>query len=295
MKLTILKISLFIIIIIFFNIAYLKYLKEYDLEFNKTVEISKMKGRAFDCIVLGNSVVYDGIDTEYLTNQGLSSYNFALGGENLKSNYIQLNQYLVNNRKPKIVLLGLSPGESYDEYTGEPSIHPIIEYNYNLLNRHSIRSIPMIKFQWLAIEIIKKIISKDHRKAKVVMGQLRTTKTIPDNTNYNNKIKQTITIDEYKGAKYLLKIDSLCKKNKIILLAIGMPGYRETQNMASTGVHLLNFNNNQITYINLNSKDFCSSTFNPEKDWLGNSHLNMYGARKLTEYLYNNYLKRYNY
>ena len=294
MKIIINKILLFIALFALFNILYLQYLKNFNEGFKKTLEISNMKDSTYDCIILGNSVVYDGIDAEYLTEKGVSSYNFALGGENLKSSYIQIEQYIKNNRKPRLVLLGLSPSTPYYKNV-DTILHPIVAYCYNQLDKYYFRSMPVIKFQWLAVEFFKIMISKAHRDAVVINGQLKTQKTIPDDTHYSKDLKQNISIKDFLGAKYLFKIDSLCKTNGIELYVLGMPGYRITQNEAPIGIHLLNYkDNNNLVFINLNNKEFCSKTFDPNKDWLGNSHLNEYGAKKLTKYLYKEYLINYN-
>ena len=295
MKRFVSKILLFIVFVAIFNILYLQYLKRYSEGFKKTAAVYNMKNNSYDCIILGNSVAYDGIDAEFLTNRGISSYNFALGGENLKSNYIQIEHYLNNNKKPKIVLLGLSPSTPYSSSRTDTSIHPIVAYNYNRLNKFDFKNIPMIKFQWLAVEFFKSIASKAYRNAIVVQGQLRTDKTIPDNTNYSSTPKQEIVIKDYLGAKYLFKIDSLCEANSIDFIALGMPGYRETQNEAPIGIHTLEYDNGTIIKIlNMNNKELCSNLFDSQKDWLGNSHLNKYGALKLTKHLYREYLIIYN-
>ena len=293
MKRLIYRISIFIIIIIVFNILYIQYLKQYDSEFKKTYAIAKMENQNYDCIILGNSIAYDGIDTQYLTLQGLKSYNFALGGENLESSYIQLHHYLENNNKPKVVIYGLSPG-NYDGSNLPNKIHPTVAYSYGLIDKFTIRSIPVIKFQWLAIEPVKKLFSKDHREASVVNGQLKTKKTIPDNTQYKKELKSKISIDDFKGATFLFKMDSICRINNIPFIALGMPGYRNTQNEAPESLQILKYGNDkELHFINLNNKDFCTKTFTNKKDWLGNSHLNEYGAKKLTEHLYEYYLKKY--
>ena len=290
MKKLIYKILLFVVIVVVFNIVYLQYLKKYDTEVSKALLISKMKNKDFDCVILGHSIPLDGIDTEYLTNKGISSYNFALGGANIEASYIQLLNYLKFN-KTKCVILGLSPGRNYKTFT-PPPMHPAIEYAYNKTDYFSLMSIPVVKFQWRAIEVIKKMLSKDHREAKIVLGQLRTAKTIPDHSRYKEQPKKNINIDDFKNAKYLFKIDSLCKSNNIPFIALGMPGYKSTQNEFKLGMHELKYTNgNKLYYINMNNKEFCAKTFDTNKDWLGNSHLNEYGARKFTEYLYNGYLK----
>ncbi len=293
MKKLIYKIFLFVIIIVAFNVLYLKYLKIYDFGFSKTLFVSNMKNENFDCVILGHSVPLDGIDAGYLTKKGVSSYNFALGGANIEGSYIQLSKFIKSN-KTKCVMLGLSPGRNYQTFV-PPPLHPVIEYSYGLMDRYSLRSIPIIKFQWRAIEPIKKIFSKDHRDATVVLGQLRTKKTIVDQSHYAKEPKRNITIDDFRGAKYLFKLDSLCDANKIDLLLLSMPGYKSTQNEMPLGLQILNYDDgNELNFINLNNKYFCSNTFDYDKDWLGNSHLNEYGAEKLTKHLYKEYLEVYN-
>ncbi|MCU4166221.1 hypothetical protein [Carboxylicivirga caseinilyticus] len=287
MKRLSLKILFFVSVFVLFNYTYMWYLKRYDFELSKALMISKMKNQKFDCIFLGNSVSFDGIDSEFFTKNGVSAYNFALGGANIEASYIQLSNYLKTNTT-KCVMLGLSPGVDYKNFT-PPPLHPAIEYSYDLMDKFSIRSIPVIKFQWLAVEIVKKVLSKDHREARIVMGQLRTKKTVPDHTDYSQKTKTSISICDFEKAKFLFKMDSLCDVNKIDFVLIGMPGYKNTQNDIDVGLHILEYNgDNKLHYLNLNNAKQCTQMFD-STDWLGNSHLNEYGAKKLTEFLYNLY------
>ena len=55
---------------------------------------------------------------------------------------------------------------------------------------------------------------------------------------------------------------------------------------------ILIFKNNSIEIYNLNNKDLCTQLFDSKNDWLGNSHLNEYGAEKLTKYIYENILDK---
>ena len=283
-KTLIFKIVLFLTILVLFNFLYLEYLKKYDMELSKGIRISKMKNEDFACVILGNSVVLDGIDAGYLTQNGVSAYNFALGGANMETSYIQLSKFIKYN-KTKCAVLGLSPGRNYKTFI-PPPLHPVVEYSYDLMDKWSIRSMPVIKFQWLAIETFKNVVSKDHRNATDVLGQLRTEKTIPDYTNYPEQTTEQISLDDFVKANYLFKIDSLCDANDIDFLVIDMPGYKDTQNHIPFGLHVLRKDDIEINYINFNNKQFCAETFDTQKDWLGNSHLNQYGAVKLTEHLY---------
>ena len=49
---------------------------------------------------------------------------------------------------------------------------------------------------------------------------------------------------------------------------------------------------NDISFINLNNHNLCSELFNDNSDWLGNSHLNEYGAEKLTNYIFEKFLSQ---
>lgn len=288
MKKILLKIIVFISILLLLNVAYLFLIQEFVWDFKKSTKFHSLKNENYQCLVMGNSVALDGIDTAFLTKQGISSFNIALEGANLKTNFIQLNHYLNNNYSPKVILLCLSPGKIF-KYKDEEKVHPIVSYNYNLEN-HNIKNLPFVKFQWLAIEPIKRIISKTHREAQLVRGQLKTKKVVPDLSSYKEHPRKIITKDDYKRANYLFKIDSLCKVNKIEVYTLLMPGYKSTQNEAKHGITEIKFDDyGTIKFVNLNDREFCSLTFT-NNDWLGNSHLNLYGGEKLTRYIYDNFL-----
>jgi len=291
MKTYIYKILLFTFIFLLVNVFTLLLIQKFDNNFSKVIEIKNFKEKSFKCIVLGNSLTLDGIDTEYLSNNGLSSYNFALAGSTLKSNYIMLTSYLKENTKPKVVLLGLGSSlKNYSSSKSVESVHPIVDYCYGD-NKLTFDILPMIKFKWLVTENLKKLVSKDHRESKVVLGQLKTKRKVPDKTNYNNILKYKISFDDYKGAKYLFEIDSVCKANNVDLILIEMPGFKKTQNDIPIGPHILKDSMHTITLYNLNNRVLCQELFDSNNDWLGNSHLNEYGAKKLTIYTFEEFLK----
>jgi len=291
MKGFIIKILVFSILFIIANYVYLEIIKKNDWNLSKAIEINSFKNKEFDLIVLGNSLVLDGVDCSFLTKKGTSSYNFALGGENLKSIYIQLIYYLKENKQPKAIFLGLSSMiNSYSR--NDESIHPIISYSYGL-NHFSINNLPMIQFKWLAMENLKKIVSKNHRDAKIVLGQLQIKRKVPDVSIYKSNMRKSLSFDEYKGAKYLFKIDSLCKKDSIKLIIAEMPGYKKTQNNIPIGPNYIISDNDSITVYNLNNRVLCSELFNDKNDWLGNNHLNQFGALKLTTFIYENILAEF--
>ncbi len=275
------------------NILFIKYLKDYDYEFKKTFWFKNLSNTYFDCLIFGNSSAFDGLDAEYLSQKGLSSFNMALDGASIKSNYIQLDHYLKSNKKPKLVILGLSSRMSH--LLGREGVQPIVAYNYDLLNIFSLRNMPMIKFQWLLIKAFKKIVIKEYREAKIVLGQLKLNRVFPDNTKYSSNFFKALDKDFYKKDKYLLKIDSLCQINGIAFYALTMPGKKDKQNDYAEGIDSIKYQDEiTLKIINLNNREFVNRIINSDRDWLKGSHLNEYGAKKLTEHLYEYYLKKYN-
>jgi hypothetical protein len=215
-----------------------------------------------------------------LTSSGIKSYNLAIGGSSVRTNYVQLDEYLTNYRKrPKYVLLGLNSDmvRTFDD----EGIHPIVEWT---MKDHvfRIKDIPILKFKWLGTEFLKKIISEKHRNAKLSYGQVKFQKTNSDNTNSRESYFNTI---EMESSHWIGEIARLCGRNGIELIVMEMPGYKVTRNVSGIGPYKLHFNNGSSSLLyNFNSQEFCA-IFDANKDWIGNSHLNEFGAFKFTEKL----------
>ena len=249
-----------------------------------------MKNVYYKCLIIGNSLALDGFDAQYLTQKGITAYNLAIGGATLKENLIQLRNFIKNNKKPRIVILGLSSCHNKEIEFDSERMNPIIEYTYGMCKWYSIKNLPMIKFKWLAEEIMKKILSKDYRKAKVELGQLKLKRVRKDRTNVNKYMKIKFEKRKYVNSKYLREICMLCRNNEIKIIIFEMPGTKETQNEIPVGPHFIKYKNGmEVTLNNLNNYSLCEKLISAEEDWLGNCHLNERGARKLTEYIYNEY------
>jgi hypothetical protein len=204
----------------------------------------------------------------------------ALGGSTVKANVIQLNEYLEKcTTKPHHIILGLNSQlvKTFDD----DLINPIIEVT---MPDHdfSIKDVPVLKFKWLGFEFLKKIISKKQRNATLSYGQLRFQKSNPDHTEY---IQLTLDKYEFENSYWISEFAKICFHNSIELILIEMPGFKETQNLSYMGPYILSFSNGSTAKLyNLNSREFCS-IFDSNKDWIGNSHLNQYGATKFTSAL----------
>ncbi|WP_142532381.1 hypothetical protein [Saccharicrinis carchari] len=280
MKRFIINIFLITLLVAIVNGLYLALLYYGDITFIKRHESLHFTDPDFELLVMGNSLATDAFDTGWLSEQGLSSYNMAIPGSSIKTNCFQLNEYLSNyESKPKYVILGLGT------YTGsfeDETIHPIVEFT-SVGYRYSIDDLPMIKFRWLAIEMLKKMVSSLERNVKLSYGQFKFQKVQPDNTVYGENYFE---MDRYLKSKYIQKIAAVCKVNKIKLILIEMPGFKEVQNKNEMGPYSLNFPDGSVGILyNLNNVEF-GKLFDAKKHWIGNSHLNEYGAVRLTEEMY---------
>lgn len=283
MKKFIKKVALFLLLFITINIFYLIIIQKIDWNYSKRIEALNMDDPKYDVLVLGNSLAMDGIDAKYLSNNGYSSYSIAIGGSSLKTNYIQLQDYLsLYKHKPKIVILGL--GSYINNLQSEGNINPIVDFTMINKNNYTTDDIPVIKFKWLFKENLKKIFSKTHRDAIIVNGQLRFSKSVPDNTNMTKE--NNFPIDEYMYSKGLKSIINICNANDIKLVVLEMPGFKKTRHETQHKCYVIDkeFNNGFLYDFNYGE---LGESFNDKEDWIGNSHLNDKGARKFTKYLLN--------
>lgn len=277
MKKFLYQVLVFLFCFILMNVAYLLLVRNFDWNFAKHIEALQLSPRNYECLVLGNSLAMDGIDTKYLSDQGMSSYNLSMGGASLNTSKLQLEQYLSKVSKiPKYVLLGLGSciGENYEK----TSIHPLLRTQEAGI---TIYQLPIIKYRWMAKELGKKLVSRDHRTAKLVNGQLRIARTIADTSQLRADRLSVLNRNFYQELSTLNEIARICEEKNIELVVIEMPGFRNTQNDIPIGPYKLGITS-KYQFYNFNNRIFCE-LFDSEADWLGGSHLNEKGARKFTE------------
>jgi hypothetical protein len=267
----------FLIFFVLINFLYLGVIAVTDWDFRKRIEALTFDNPDFELLVLGNSIPEYGIDTELLTSMGIKSYNLAIIGNSDETSYIQLNEYLTKySKKPKYVIYGVA---SYSDPFYNKGIQPVVEFT---MKGHVYRwnDIPVSKFRWFGVEILKKIISNDHRKTKISYGQIKTPKVISDNSVYK---ESSFDEQRIKSAYWIGEIAKLCNQKGLELMIIEMPGQKDKQNKDKVGPYPLTFSNGSSAVLyNLNSSDFCV-ILNPDKDWCGMSHLSQYGAGRITE------------
>lgn len=268
------------------NLLYLLALPQIDWEFKKTKEAYKFKNQQLKLLVFGNSTAMDAVNTEILSRKFGTSYNFAVGGASLQTNFVQLTEYLKKNKNPEKVLLFLS--SAHTNYTKANEVNPIIDYYYsNAFHFSGLNDIPLFKFRWLFVENIKKLLSPAHRSAQIVNGQLQIQRIIPDNSSgrsdtllcYDDKFYQST------GYAYLWKMVALCNSKGIQVTAFELPCWKDVQNNCADLdlKKIMDTKELQLHIHNLNNFNLCDTLLNPGRDWLSMNHLNYFGSIKVTD------------
>jgi hypothetical protein len=276
------KIIWFIGFVLLLNLLYVFLLLTFSPGFKKIKDISNLENKNYDLIVLGNSMALDGIDAEYLTNKGVSTYNFAVAGSHVSTSLMIIEEYLKKNKKPKMVLVGLSSAIGQSYLNPIPYTNPEVEFFYHQNLFGNLTNPPLLNFQWLAVDLLKILISKEHREAKMVLGQWKTKKMISDKSKYSSVKLKLISYDD----KYLLGIVNLCKESNIKIVFIEIPGSKNNQNNFPSKLLVELKNGYTQSVYNLNNKKLISNIINPSNDWLSQDHLNQNGATKLTAYIH---------
>lgn len=284
MKKLIIKISYFALFFtIFFaliNLIYYIIISQSDPDFRKRIETLQFVNPDYELLVLGASTSLDGIDAKMISSNGIKSYNMAIGGSSVRTNYIQLKEYITKfTTKPQYVLLGLNSNmvQSFDDNI----IQPIVEITMED-HKYLIEDVPILKLKWLGFEFLKRVMFKSHRDAKLEQGQIKFKGTRADNTSFSELYLDTT---EFQSSYWISEIAKLCNQNNIELIVMEMPGYRNTQNLSDIGPYILNFDNGASAKLyNYASREFCE-IFDSNNDWIGNSHLNELGASKFTKEL----------
>lgn len=274
----------FVMFFVIINAIYLGLLVNTDEGFKKRLQSIRFDNPDFELLVFGTSFAEYGIDTELLTSKGIKSFNLALGGNSLQTSYIQLEEYISNySHKPKYVLLVFNSYREAPDKENVSEIEPLVEttmkdYKYGL------KDAPVLRYTWLGTEMIKKVLSRKHREARLSFGQVKFEKCTPDHSEYKNIYLNTQAIT---ASVWISKMAEFCKQEGIDLMLIEIPGFKETQNLSEIGPYELQFSNGSTARLyNFNSREFCK-TFESDKDWIGNSHLNESGAQKFTSELFN--------
>ncbi len=262
---------------ILINLVFLVLVAATDLDFIKRREFLKMQNADFNVVVLGTSLAEYGIDTELMTCNGLKSINLSFVGSTVKTNYIQLNEYLQKStNKPDYVILAVN---SHLEDFDKEGIQPVVEFTMKG-HKYSLKDLPISKFNWAGMEMIKKLFRKQYRETYLSYGQKKCDYSEPDLTDFNNL---SLDLEKYESSIWIGEIARLCANNNIELIVFEMPGEHKTRNNSAIGPFKVESPNSyHSTLYNFNNHQFCEF-IDDDNDWAGLSHFNRFGAEKFTK------------
>lgn len=269
----------FLLFSVFINTIFLTVVALTDWDFIKRRESLNFQDPSFDVLVLGTSLAEYGIDTELLTANDLKSYNLSFVGSTVKTNYIQLDEYLQKyNVRPEYVILGVN---STLENFSNDGIQPVVEFTMSE-HRYGAKDLPISKFNWAGMELIKKLFKRTYRETYVSLGQKKCAYYVPDLSGWK---ENELVLQKYESAKWISEISRLCADNGMKFILIEMPGVRETQNVSPVGPYEIKYDKGgEALLYNFNNKEFCDF-INNKTDWAGLSHFNKFGAEKFTSEL----------
>jgi hypothetical protein len=269
----------FLLFSLVLNSIFLGLIATTDWDFIKRRESLNWENPDFELLVLGNSLSEYGIDTELLTSEGIKSFNLALVGSSIKTSYVQLEEYLGKySQKPRYVVLAIN---SHLERFDQEGIQPVVEFTMKG-HKYNLKDVPISKFNWAGMELLKKAIRPTYRKLEVSCGQKKSNALVPDHSSYHELY---LDKDKYENAKWIGELSTLCSENDIELILVEIPGVNETQNLSDLGPYTLQFAAGPTADLyNFNTQEFCT-ILDVEKDWGGLSHFNKHGAAKFTKEL----------
>jgi hypothetical protein len=269
----------FLLFSVIVNGIFLTLIAKTDWDYVKRLESLRWEDPRYELLIMGSSLAEYGIDSELISSKGIESFNLAVVGSSIKTNYVQLEEYLTSYpSKPQNVILAMN---TYLEEFNQEGIQPVIEFTMKG-HRYGKKDVPISKFNWAGMELLKKLIKPHYRKMEVAQGQKRNNTSEYDHSKFQELY---LNIDKYESAKWMGEIARLCDEYGVTFIAVEIPGVKETQNLSEVGPYLLQFGNGHSAYLyNFNAQDFCTA-LEIEEDWGGLSHLNRHGARKFTEAL----------
>lgn len=268
------------------NLVYFFILLKFSPGFSKINTISKFENKEYELLVLGNSMALDGIDAAYLNEKGIKAYNLAVAGNHVATSLMMFEEYLKKNKAPKTVLVGLSSAVGQSFLNKVPYHNPEVDFFYKPSLWQNIKNPPLLNFQWLAVDMMKIVISKDHRNAKMIEGQWRTEKVIPDNSVFNPLKQKKI---DY-SSPYLNKLINICREKNIKIVLVEMTGSNASRNNLPYNYQVSLADKSNAKVYNLNNLEIGNAIVNPKTDWLSPDHLNLHGAKKETAFIYNEIL-----
>lgn len=221
---------------------------------------------SLDVLVLGDSLTYSGISPYHLWNEyGYTAFICGTPSQMINNTYELLEASLMK-QKPKVVLL-------------ETNVIYQVTQQRSIVQSLFFQAFPVLRYHnnWkgLTRDDEGKTIGETRYKGYV----LRYAKTKGDTTQYmtpNSGVREVSTVNTY----YFEKIHKLCEENNIELIIVSVPSIRYWTYKKHNGVSKL-AEEYGVQYWDFNVDKELNIDWSKDTPDKG-SHLNLYGAQKLT-------------
>jgi len=262
------------------------------------------KDDSYDVVLMGSSHMAGMINPNELWNKyGITSFNYATGGQPIDVTYYLLKEVLKKHKKPIVVLdiyyLGLTDKFGQDGY-----IRYVIDnmkfsmnkmqaiFNSTPKDQWPYYIFPMAKYHTRWKELEEKDFVFDTESSYYAKGFGAGCSLYGEDSLSDTSTKGTSYLPP-KTEEYLFKIIELCKENDLDLVLVNAPhDYTKIAGSSNWHEDIAKMYNkvaeiakdNDIPFIDYNKK-FDEIGFDFKKDMFNDGHANIWGSDKLTDYL----------
>lgn len=261
---------------------------------------------SLDVIFIGDSSIYKGISPlEIWKKYGITSYNYASPSQKMWDSYYCIEE-VIKYQNPKIIVLNIDQmynakpmNEGYKRHLydnmqlSETKIKAITDAVQQNEKEDTISyMLPLLRFhdRWskLTDDDFKYALNQKYHDKNIFKGYYVVKKAKP----YKKKENKLASKIEPKAEAYLKKIKKLCQENQIELLLIEAPTPK-IWNLAKHEKAREWAQKNNIPFLDTNMA-LDEIGIDWEKDTEdGGAHLNIKGAKKLSEYIGNYLVNHY--
>ena len=267
----------------------------------------------YDVVLLGSSHMNGGIDPNVLwKGKGITSFNYATGGQPVEVTYYLLKDILKKHKNPLVVLdvfyLGMTT--KYGEFSYLSNSIDNMNFSWNKLDAiwNCVPSsdrinylFPFLKYHFRWSTLQNNDLNFDCSSVYYAKGFEASTDQYGKDITAVKKTDQKIPIPQ-ESLDYLNKIVSLCKEQNCKLMLINMPCDYSIPESSDSYVNDFEalFNSvadyaadNGIPFLDLYDRmDELNLDF--PNDMHNSSHLNLYGACKVSTYFSEYLVQNYN-
>lgn len=253
-----------------------------------------------EVIFLGTSQASLGFDPRAVWGtRGIPSYNFSGNGQSIVITYYVL-QEIYQTQSPKVIVLDFESLVRPNAFTGGNAwynlpamgnwMHQLMMYREFFPDDALLYRIPLFRFHENWKERYDN--SEAFEKAETFFGaELRSDITRP--LNYlpqQPEVSERIEPDA-QAWQYFKKIERLIQEHGSRLVLVDMPAYDALQGNVEQTQGIINFvqayaEENSIPFVGCNEQEVLTQMqLDPETDFRDGLHVNMDGAKKLSQYL----------